>query len=429
MPHAILSPEALQRALTLRDLTDPAQGPHAMQLLVEAAVGALSRTWGCAVLEERADPVVSVADNYDRLLYPPGGASRDARYTRYVASDRLLRTQTSAMIPPLLRRLAAAPPSDLLLSCPGLVWRRDRIDRLHVGEPHQLDLWRIARGQPLGSAELAGMVRTVVGALLPGRPLKTVATVHPYTAGGLEIHVELDGEWVEVGECGVAHPRILRDAGLSGEWSGLAMGLGLDRILMLVKGLDDLRLLRSTDPRITSQLLDLAPWRPVSNQPSIRRDLSLGVHDRLQPEELGDRVREAMGDRAGDVESIEVVSETTHAALPEAARERLGLAPGQKNVLVRLTLRALTRTMTDAEANRLRDEVYAALHEGAPPRVGVRGAAPAQEPGRRRAAEPCLRRPHEGPASRRRWRRGQTGDARPEAARWRCDSGTWPAHR
>ncbi len=365
MPHAILSPEALQRALALRDLTDPAQGPHAMQLLLDAAVTALRDAWGCPVLEERAEPIVAVADNYDRLLYPPGGASRDARYTRYVASDRLLRTQTSAMIPPLLRRLAAAPPADLLLSCPGLVWRRDRIDRLHVGEPHQLDLWRIRRGEPLGSTELADMIRTVVGALLPGLRVKTVSTVHPYTAGGLEIHVESRGEWVEVAECGVAHPRILRDAGLPEAWSGLAMGLGLDRILMLRKGLDDLRLLRSSDPRVTSQLLDLTPWRPVSDQPPVRRDLSLAVHERLLAEELGDRVREALGERADDVEAVEVLSETTHAALPEPARARLGLAPGQKNVLVRLTLRALTRTLTDAEANRLRDEVYAALHEGA----------------------------------------------------------------
>jgi phenylalanyl-tRNA synthetase alpha chain len=364
MPHAILSPEALHRALALRDLTDPAQGPHAMQLLVDAAVAALRDAWRCQVVVDRAEPVVTIADNYDRLLYPPGGASRDARYTRYVANDRLLRTQTSAMIPPLLRRLAAAPPDDVLLACPGLVWRRDRIDRLHVGEPHQLDLWRIRRGEPLGSTELAAMIRTVVGALLPGLPVKTVSTVHPYTAGGLEIHVAVDGGLVEVGECGVAHPRILSDAGLSDRCSGLAMGLGLDRILMLRKGLADLRLLRSTDPRVTSQLLDLAPWRPVSDQPPVRRDLSLAVHVRLLAEELGDRVREALGARADDVEAVEVLSETTHAALPEAARTRLGLAPGQKNVLVRLTLRALTRTLTDAEANRLRDEVYAALHEG-----------------------------------------------------------------
>jgi phenylalanyl-tRNA synthetase alpha chain len=364
MRHPVISAEALQRALSLRDLTDPGQGPHAMQLLVDAAVAALRDAWGCQVIEERADPVVTVADNYDRLLYPPGGASRDARYTRYVSADRLLRTQTSALVPPLLRRLAAAPPEDALLSCPGLVWRRDRIDRLHVGEPHQLDLWRIRRGEPLGSTELLHMIHAVVGALLPGRELKTLSTVHPYTAGGLEIHVDVDGELVEVGECGVAHPRILRDAGLSEAWSGLALGLGLDRILMLRKGLDDLRLLRSTDPRVASQLLDLSPWRPVSDQPPIRRDLSLAVHERLLAEELGDRVREALGDRADDVEAVEVRSETTHAALPEAARGRLGLAPGQKNVLVRLTLRALTRTLTDAEANRLRDEVYAVLHEG-----------------------------------------------------------------
>jgi phenylalanyl-tRNA synthetase alpha chain len=335
-----------------------------MQRLVEAAVGALVQAWSCPVIEERADPVVTVADNYDRLLYPPGGAARDARYTRYVAADKLLRTQTSALIPPLLRRLSAAPPQDVLLSCPGLVWRRDRIDRLHVGEPHQLDLWRIRRGEPLGSTELGDMIRTVIGALLPDRPVKTISTVHPYTAGGLEIHVQVDGEWVEVAECGVAHPLILRDAGLPPEYSGLAMGLGLDRLLMLVKGFDDLRLLRSTDPRVMAQLLDLAPWRPVSSQPPVRRDLSLAVHERLLAEELGDRVREALGARADDVEAVEVLSETTHAALPEAARARIGLTPGQKNVLVRLTLRALTRTLTDAEANRLRDEVYAALHQG-----------------------------------------------------------------
>jgi phenylalanyl-tRNA synthetase alpha chain len=364
MPNAIISAEALKQALALRDLTDPAQGPHAMQLLTQAAVGALRDLWGCQVIEERSDPVVTVADNYDHLLYPPGGASRDSRYTRYVGPGTLLRTQASAMIPPLLRRLAAAPPEDVLLSCPGLVWRRDRLDRHHVGEPHQLDLWRIRRGPTLGTNDLAAMIRTVVEAVLPGCPLRTVSTVHPYTAGGLEIHVELDGAWLEIGECGVAHPRILSDAGLPPEWSGLAMGLGMDRLLMVRKGIDDIRLLRSADPRAASQLLDLSPWRPVSRQPPIRRDLSLAVDERHEAEELGDRVREALGARAGDVEAVELLSETTHTALPEAARARLGLSRGQKNVLVRLTLRAIDRTLTDAEANRLRDEVYAALHEG-----------------------------------------------------------------
>jgi phenylalanyl-tRNA synthetase alpha chain len=44
--------------------------------------------------------------------------------------------------------------------------------------------------------------------------------------------------------------------------------------------------------------------------------------------------------------------------------ERLGIVPGQKNVLLRVVLRDLERTLTDAEANALRDRIYAALHRG-----------------------------------------------------------------
>jgi phenylalanyl-tRNA synthetase alpha chain len=377
VPHAILSPEALEHALALRDLTDPSQGPHAIQRLVDASVRALTGAWSCPVVGERANPIVTVADNYDRLLYPPGGAARDARYTRYVTRDTLLRTQTSTMIPPLLRRLASSPPDDVLLACAGLVWRRDRIDRLHVGEPHQLDLWRIRRGPALAGAELDEMIRLVIAAVAPGRAIRLEPTVHPYTAGGLEVHVEADGEWVEVAECGVAHPLLLREAGLPADASGLAMGLGLDRLLMLAKGIEDIRLIRSEDPRVASQMLDLSPYRPVSRHPAVRRDLSVAVGEWSVAEELGDRVREALGARAGDVESVDVLSETWAAALPAAARERLGMRRDQKNVLVRITLRAVGRTLTDDEANRLRDEVYAALHEGtraewacgAPPRA------------------------------------------------------------
>jgi phenylalanyl-tRNA synthetase alpha chain len=47
-----------------------------------------------------------------------------------------------------------------------------------------------------------------------------------------------------------------------------------------------------------------------------------------------------------------------------AARRRLGIAPGQKNVLVRLVIRDLDRTLTSAAANELRDAVYAVLHQG-----------------------------------------------------------------
>jgi len=59
-----------------------------------------------------------------------------------------------------------------------------------------------------------------------------------------------------------------------------------------------------------------------------------------------------------------VLAETPVAALPAAAGTRLGIAKDQKNVLLRVVLRHPSRTLTDAEANLLRDEIYKALHEG-----------------------------------------------------------------
>lgn len=342
MSRTVITPEALARALSQRDLSDPAQGPHAMQSLLTAIVTALEQEWRCEVRWHRASPIVTVHDNYDALGYPPDGAARDERYTRYVTEDTLLRTQTSAMVPPLLRSLPEG--ADVLLVCPGLVYRRDTIDRLHTGEPHQVDLWRV------GAGSLQRMVAVVIAAALPGRAWRVTPAQHPYTREGLQLDVWDGGEWVEVGEGGLAT-------------RGLAMGLGLDRLLMLRKGLPDIRLLRSAEPRIAEQLLDLEPWRPVSKMPAVVRDLSLAMRE-VSPEELGDRVREALGDDAALIESVQVVAVTAAADVPLFARERLGMTLEQHNVLLRLVLRAIDRSLTHGECNELRDAVYAALHAG-----------------------------------------------------------------
>ena len=364
MKTRLIDSASYRNALALRDLTDAAQGPHAMQMLVQAAVAACRERWNCAVVVHRAPPVVSVEANYDALGYPSDGAARDARYTRYVTRRRLLRTQTSAMIPGALQMIAKAGYEDVLLVCPGLTYRRDAIDRLHVGEPHQLDLWRVAR-RPLSRADLEEMIDLAARAMLPGARLTLAPAIHPYTVDGLEVHADVDGRLVEILECGLAAPRLLDKAGLpSAAYQGLAMGIGLDRMLMLRKGIDDIRALRSEDPRIAAQMLDLEAYRRPSSQPAIARDLSLAVPAEASAEDLGGRAREALGLRAASVEAIEVLAQTPYAALPSAARERLGIGPAQKNVLLRLVIRDLERTLTADEANRLRDEVYAALHEG-----------------------------------------------------------------
>jgi phenylalanyl-tRNA synthetase alpha chain len=334
----------------IRDLTDPGAGPHAMQLVVAAIEHAMP-------VPVRHDPgprIVSIEDNYDRLRYDRAAATRDARYSRYLGDGKMLRSHTTARIPALLRTLDRARP-DQVLSVPGICYRRDVIDRRHVGEPHQIDLWWVrTQGPPLTEADLIDQISRVVGAVLPGQKWHTVPSEHPYTTSGREIYV---GD-IEIGECGLAHPEVLGTAATS----GLAMGLGLDRLTMLAKGIPDIRLLRSSDPRVAAQMGDLSPYRSVSAMPPTDRDLSLVVAGDLDAELLGDRVREVSD--TGSIEEVTVRAETGYDELPAAARDRMGMRPGQKNVLLRIVIRDLTRTVTGAEANGVRDRVYAALHEG-----------------------------------------------------------------
>ena len=369
----LLSPDDLRSALELRDLSDPAGGPHAMQVLLDDVLAALTGAWHCTLDVQRRRPLVSVEDNYDRLGYAVADITRDARYSRYAAETVMLRSHTSAGVPPALRALASAqgadPDVDVLLALPGLCYRRDSIDRLHVGTPHQVDLWRItttqSAGRRLGTDDLQQMIALVVRAVLPGARWRTSSACHPYTVHGLQVDVCTASGWVELAECGLAAEHVLTGAGLDPDrHSGLALGMGLDRALMLRKGIDDIRVLRSTEPRIAAQLLDLGPWRPVSSQPPVRRDLSIVADAPVDAELLGDAVRAALGPAAEDLESVTVLASTGYADLPDAARRRLGLRPDQENVLLRVVLRPLASTLTDQRANQLRDQVYAAVHRG-----------------------------------------------------------------
>lgn len=362
---AYLSPSELNDALTIRDLSNPDGGPHAMQKLLQGVTDAFGNTWGVPGRIVRHSPLVSVADNYDHLGFSTSDVTRDERYSRYLSPTVMLRSHTSASIPSMLRAVSPEDSIDELWILPGLVYRRDSIDRTHVSTPHQVDLWRVSSRKRLDSGDLREMIACLVQAVLPGAQWRAVPAAHPYTREGLQLDVLMDGEWLELAECGLVAPHLFSEAGLdASRWSGLALGMGLDRALMLRKGIPDIRLLRSTDERIEQQMLDLSPWKPVSQMPPIRRDISIVVPDDLDAEMLGDRVRTALGNQAKDLESVDLLALTRYGELPPAARARLRIRGGQANALIRLVLRPLTRTMTDTQANQIRDDVYLALHEG-----------------------------------------------------------------
>lgn len=351
-----LSPERLKGYLAITDLSQTPD--HAISIVLERVSTAL-RDWSDLTPQiERSSPISSIHDNYDALYYDGDAVARSTRYSHYVDDARILRTHTTAMVPRLLREVSG----DTLLVCPGLVYRRDVMDRTHVGEPHQVDLWVVRRAR-LRRSDLLSMIDTVIQAIVPGAVYRCNETIHPYTMNGLEVEVLMGDRWIEVLECGEAHPWVLNDAGLDiGEWSGLAMGIGLDRLVMLLKGLDDIRLLRSADPRVAAQMRTLEPYRPVSRQPAAKRDMSLCVTD-PDMELIGDRVRVALGDQAGWLEEIELISTTSYEDLPEVARTRLGMLPHQVNLLIRLHLRDATESIPRDTANLVYRIVYGALHE------------------------------------------------------------------
>ncbi|BAU32040.1 hypothetical protein [Microcella alkaliphila] len=373
-----LTPAALAAALAVRDLSDPAttppgEQPHAMSLLLDALVDAATARAAHAHRVVRMGPLVATVDNYDALGFDAAAVTRDRRYSHYVSPTVMLRSHTSAGIPALLRAIDGTADRDELLVLPGIVHRRDAIDRTHVGTPHQVDVWRVSAPDRRTVDDLLDLVAALVDAILPGARWRAVPAEHPYTVEGRQIDVWHAGEWLELAECGLIDPGLLARSGLDpARWSGLALGMGLDRALMLRKGIDDIRVLRSTDARIRSQMTDLSPWRPVSMMPPVTRDLSVVVAAEDDDETLGDRVRSALDARVDDLESVAVIARTAADELPRAARERLGIVDGQVNALVRIVLRPLDRTLTDAEANALRDRVYLALHRG--PRLELIGA-------------------------------------------------------
>jgi phenylalanyl-tRNA synthetase alpha chain len=65
-----------------------------------------------------------------------------------------------------------------------------------------------------------------------------------FVAAGMEVDIQLDGNWVEVGGCGLLKPEMLLQAGYDADSvGGFAFGLGLERLAMLKLGIEDIRLL------------------------------------------------------------------------------------------------------------------------------------------------------------------------------------------
>jgi len=364
-----ISKEALNNYLDIPDLTESSK-PHAIKMIYEKIEKYMRSTHPQSeVLVQRKNPIVTIEDNYDNLLIAKDNISRSSTYTHYVDGKHVLRTHTSAGLPGILRELSQHTNwEDVVILLPGLAYRRDVSDKKHVSEVHMLEMWRVVKNikrQIIVKDDLLTVVNGVATTAAPGWSLRIIDSPHPYTNGGIEVNAVRGDRDIEILECGLIKDDILANAGLDPKsHSGWALGMGLDRLVMTLKDIPDIRYLRSTNPKIAEQMTNLEPYQEVSNQPAIKRDMSYSVPQDYVEEDISADIRDALGDKSDTLEEVEILGETSYNNLLDIARERLGCQLDQKNVLVRITLRHLERSITNNEANAIYEQVYRSVNKG-----------------------------------------------------------------
>lgn len=361
-----LSAAALDRLLAISDLTEAqALGHHAIAQQADAVCGAaLGVMPGLRAVWKRGDRIAHAAHNYHLLGYAPEDVVLSSAHTQWVDSERLLRTQTTSVVLEHLEQWKQAPVPGLVLA-PGLVYRRDVRDRTHCGQPHQMDVWWLVpkKDEPI---EPSAWLLRLMSEALPGVETQAIATEHPYTRAGIEIQARWQGQWLEIGEGGLIDPALLDRLGIdSSQWGGVASGWGLDRLVMVRKGLPDIRLLRDPLPAIARQIEHLKPWKEISRQPTAVRELSLARPAGESEEALTELLLAALPEGAEEcLQEIGMGGLWEANALPAAALQRLGMREGQENRLVRLVWQSPSRSIGRHEVNAWSRSLYRAAHAG-----------------------------------------------------------------
>lgn len=365
--------ETIEKLLTVTDLTlptSPEQTRNIVGVIFDNIRSSLSKKGFKNIKVVRGGPEVSSEDNFDNLFFSPGNPGRSSTYTRYVDENNLLRTHVTSLVPGTLRELKKAQSiSDYYTFLfPGLAYRRDVIDPRHLAVFHQIDVWTIQENAKYGVAnrdDLLKLAKTVFDAACPGAEMVVLEAKHPYTVDGIEVYAKINDREIEVLEAGLVHPDLLKRAGLdTGTHSGLALGMGVERLIMARKNLPDIRLIRSTDPRVISQMTNLELYKSVSNQPAINRDMSYCVDKNDTEEDICENIRKVFGENADLLEEVKIITRTPYEKLEPIAIQRLGVSPEQDNVLVRITLRHPDKTLTKKESTTLYDKAYPLLHQG-----------------------------------------------------------------
>ncbi len=289
---------------------------------------------------------------FDLFNMPPGHPARSKSDTYYIDEENVLRTHDTAFWyyylndPEIKKRIENKVTLGAI--CYGKVYRKDEIDRTHMNVFHQFGGLYIAPDdkQTITPDDLKTALSEVAKSVF-GEDVEFRFYDHqfPYTDPSFEMEVNVKGKWVEMLGSGMARKSVLSNFGLEG-YHGWAFGFGLERLAIVNMELPDIRLLWSTDPRITKQLKLGNKFVEVSKYPPIIRDISFIVDKTFEPNNYFDLIRDIGGDL---VEEVLLLDKFENA-------EKFGA--DKASYTYRITYRSNDRTLEAAEIDPINDKVY-----------------------------------------------------------------------
>lgn len=199
--------------------------------------------------------------NFEALNIPEHHPARATHDTFYFGDGRLLRTHTSNV---QIRAMKAQQQPPFRFIAPGRVYRCDS-DQTHTPMFHQVEGLYV--DENVSFADLKTLLKTFLS-LFFEKPveLRFRPSYFPFTEPSAEVDVACvlcdgagcrlcsDTGWLEILGCGMVHPNVFKAVGVDPEkYTGLAFGMGFDRLAMIRHGIDDLRAMFDNDLRFLQQ--------------------------------------------------------------------------------------------------------------------------------------------------------------------------------
>jgi phenylalanyl-tRNA synthetase alpha chain len=199
--------------------------------------------------------------NFEALNIPLDHPSRDAFDTFYIKGEHLLRSHTSNVQIHLMQK--KAPPLQAIM--PGRVYRPDAVDASHSFMFHQVEGLMVAEG--VRFSDLKGILTLFCKSMF-GEDIKMRLRPHffPFTEPSAEVDISCiickgkgcrvckGNGWLEILGAGMVDPKVFEAVGYNTKkYTGYAFGMGVERIAMLLYGIEDIRLFYENDIRFLEQ--------------------------------------------------------------------------------------------------------------------------------------------------------------------------------